>query len=96
VPPPKTIRPPKSGPTDHVAELAILAALIALLHLFWPAGHSRGAEAVVAAVLVALWGVWRLVQALKPRQRVMTWSKPRGADAINPGIVVSSRRTPNR
>ena len=91
MPPPKTIKPVKAGPTNRIAELACVAALLALLDLFCSRTHSRELEPAVAAAVVALWLLRCLVLALRPRQRVMTWHQPRGTDAIAPGVVVRSR-----
>jgi hypothetical protein len=83
VPPPPKIPPPsRRGPQDLVAQLAVLLALIALLHLFWPIGKSRVGEAACAAVMIVGWLAWCVARALQPRQRVMTWQKPRGIDTI--------------
>ncbi len=77
-----TPRPPRSR---RLAELAFVLLLTEAVHLL-RAGRAPefGApELAVGGMLLAGWLVRHTLEALRPRQRVHTWNKPRGLGPLS-------------
>ena len=84
MPPRSATTAPRPSRTRRLAEIALALAAIELLHLLHtgPDGNFDDLELVFAGLLLAAWLVRHTLEALKPRQRVRTWHKPRGLDKL--------------
>ncbi len=81
---PRKRRPPKNRAVKRVL---FVAWLLPFAWLVWRAANHtpHAAEWAACLTLAALVLAWRVRIALRPKQRVMTWKKPRGIDLIRRG-----------
>jgi hypothetical protein len=80
VSPRKRAKPARKAPIGWAAELAMLIALLLVVHVGWSyLGLRRDGEVILIELTVAAWLVWRLFQSMRPRQRIVTWTRPRKA-----------------
>jgi hypothetical protein len=87
VPPRSVTTAPRPSRARRLAELALVVAATEALHLALagPGADFGSAELAAGALLLAAWLLRHTWEALRPRQRVRTWNKPRGLDRLRPG-----------
>jgi hypothetical protein len=86
MPPRAVTTAPRPTRRRRLAELALVVAATEALHLglAGPDGDFGGADLAAGALLLAAWLLRHTWEALRPRQRVRTWNKPRGLDRLQP------------
>ena len=86
MPPRSVTTAPRPSRTRRLAELALVLGATEALHLALAGGDADfgGAELAAGSLLLAAWLLRHTWEALRPRQRVRTWNRPRGLDRLRP------------